>query len=282
MRQHQRDVAALEQWTPAIHKLSFKAAQRAAKIGSSLRQDDFKQELSITLLKAIDAYNPDNEAGAKFITFFYRSAYNEINKLLRKDDYNMRGGQPIGDYTMQDESEFREVLKADLEAKGYTDQALKEYDKQLAAFRSKRQKTGIRTISGDHIAESDDGGSVDVWGYVEDDSERPIEYQIMDDEIVEYVRARVSTNTRVAMDMLLSGEPWLMQQLQAFNAGCVEGREEGDKRRVQMNLDLKFVASLLGKPKDATKAAESMGEEIKAAIKAYAPNERKRIKQTTK
>jgi DNA-directed RNA polymerase specialized sigma subunit len=269
MRQHQRDVAALEQWTPAIHKLSFKAAQRAAKIGSSLRQDDFKQELSITLLKAIDAYNPDNEAGAKFITFFYRSAYNEINKLLRKDDYNMRGGQPIGDYTMQDESEFREVLKAELEAKGYTDQALKDYDKQIAAFRQKKQKTGIRTISGDHIAESDDGGSVDVWGYVEDESERPIEYQIMDDEIVEYVRDRVQPTTRVALDMLLSGEPWLMQQLEAFNTGCAVGHEEGDFRRLPMNLDLKFVATLLGQKSKV----KQMGEEISSAIKSYSLGE---------
>lgn len=103
MRQHQQDIAALEQWTPLIAKLSYKAAQRAVKIGSHLRQDDFKQELSITLLRAIEAYDPNNESGAKLITFLYRSFYNEINKLLNRDDRNAHVA-----YTMSGDSCFSE------------------------------------------------------------------------------------------------------------------------------------------------------------------------------
>ena len=108
MRQHQADVAALEQWTPLIAKLSYKAAQRAAKIGSHLDQDDFKQELSIALLRAIDAYNPDHEAGAKLITFLHRTFYNEINRLLNKDHRNAQVALTISGDSAQgaDEEEF--------------------------------------------------------------------------------------------------------------------------------------------------------------------------------
>ena len=89
MRQDdQKYLAALEQWTPLIAKLSYKAAQRAAKIGSHLDQEDFKQELSMTLFRAIDAYDPNNESGAKLITFLHRAFYNEINKLLNRDNRN--------------------------------------------------------------------------------------------------------------------------------------------------------------------------------------------------
>lgn len=103
MRQHQQDIAALEQWTPLIAKLSYKAAQRAKKIGSHLGQDDFKQELSITLLRAMDSYDPNNESGAKLITFLYRSFYNEINKLLNRDDRNAKVA-----YTMSGDTCFSE------------------------------------------------------------------------------------------------------------------------------------------------------------------------------
>ncbi|WEU67329.1 hypothetical protein [Xanthomonas phage JGB6] len=51
MRSHQNDVAALEQWTPLIHKIAYKAAQRAAAIDFPMLQSDFAQELSITVLK---------------------------------------------------------------------------------------------------------------------------------------------------------------------------------------------------------------------------------------
>lgn len=81
MRSHQNDVAALEQWTPLIHKIAFKAAQRAAKIKVPLTKDDFVQELSITVLRCHDGFDP--EQGVKMITYLYRSMYNEVNKLMR-------------------------------------------------------------------------------------------------------------------------------------------------------------------------------------------------------
>ncbi len=98
MRSHQNDVAALEQWTPLIHKIAFKAARRAAAIGVPLSHDDFAQELSITVLKCHDSFNP--ELGVKMITFLYRAMYNEVNKLLRKDSDNAQNGFKIsGDTT---------------------------------------------------------------------------------------------------------------------------------------------------------------------------------------
>lgn len=98
MRSHQNDVAALEQWTPLIHKMAYKAARRAAAIGVPISADDFVQELSITVLKCHDSYNP--EVGAKMITFLHRAMYNEINKLLKRDSDNVKAGFTVsGDTT---------------------------------------------------------------------------------------------------------------------------------------------------------------------------------------
>lgn len=88
-------LAALKQWTPLIEKVSYKAAKRAKVLGASLDQDDFRQELAIALFNALEAYNPDNEAGAKFITFLHRVFYNEVNKLLRRDDQNIKVGYTL-------------------------------------------------------------------------------------------------------------------------------------------------------------------------------------------
>lgn len=98
MRSHQNDVAALEQWTPLIHKIAFKAARRAAAIGSPHSHDDFAQELQITVLKCHDQFNPD--LGVKMITYLHRAMYNEVNKILRRDSDNVQAGFTVsGDST---------------------------------------------------------------------------------------------------------------------------------------------------------------------------------------
>lgn len=98
MRSHQNDVAALEQWTPLIHKIAFKAAQRAAAIGAPIRHEDFVQELGIVVLRCHDQFNP--ELGVKMITYLYRSMYNEVNKLLRDDSNNAQQAYTVsGDST---------------------------------------------------------------------------------------------------------------------------------------------------------------------------------------
>ena len=98
MRSHQADVAAIEQWTPLIYKIAYKAARRAAAIGVPISQEDFVQELSITVLKCHDSFNP--EFGVKMITFLHRAMYNEVNKLLKKDSANTEFGFKVsGDTT---------------------------------------------------------------------------------------------------------------------------------------------------------------------------------------
>lgn len=257
MRQHQRDVAALEQWTPLIAKLSFKAAQRAAKIGSSMRQEDFRQELSITLLRALDSYDPNNEAGAKFITFLYRAFYNEINKILMRDTMNLNGGvRPVYDPNAVDEHTLREMLE--------------EGEISVEDFKRKRRalhKTTIRTVSGDHIAESDDGGSVDVWGYIEDDSERSAENLVMDADLMRFVQATLPPGTAAVLDILTSGAPFLAQQLELYNAGVQQEYEDTGKRRLHLDLNFAFVCKLLGFSQNK---ANKLEEEIKTAVKQYA------------
>jgi len=104
MRSHQADVAALEQWKPLIEKMAFKAARRAAAIKSPLDVDDFRQELQMTVLRAMDSY--DESKGAKFITFLHSAFYHEINKLLRRDHTNCQFGYTIsGDTAFDNEGE---------------------------------------------------------------------------------------------------------------------------------------------------------------------------------
>lgn len=104
MRSHQADVAALEQWTPLIYKLAFKAARRAAAIGVPISQEDFVQELSITVLKCHDSFNPD--FGVKMTTFLHRAMFNEINKLLKRDSANTQYGYKVsGDTTWDGEGD---------------------------------------------------------------------------------------------------------------------------------------------------------------------------------
>ncbi len=80
--------AALEQWTPLIEKISFKAAQRAAGMKHPMDVADFRQELSACLDRALKSYDPDR--GVKFITFFWSACYKEVNKLLRVADANAK------------------------------------------------------------------------------------------------------------------------------------------------------------------------------------------------
>jgi DNA-directed RNA polymerase specialized sigma24 family protein len=102
MRQHESDVAALEQWNPLVHKIAHKAARRAAAIGVPIGHDDFVQELRIVVLKCQDSFNP--ELGVKMITFLHRAMYNEVNKLLGRDQRNVQAGFTIsGDTTWSNE-----------------------------------------------------------------------------------------------------------------------------------------------------------------------------------
>lgn len=100
MRSHQEGVAALEQWKPLIEKMAFKAARRAAAIKSPLDVDDFRQELQMTVLRALDSYDADK--GAKFITFLHSAFFHEINKLLRRDHTNCQFGYTISGDTAYD------------------------------------------------------------------------------------------------------------------------------------------------------------------------------------
>lgn len=194
MRQHQQDVAALEQWTPLIAKISFKAAQRAARIGSHLDQDDFKQELSMTLLRAMESYDPNNEAGAKLITFLHRAFYNEVNKLLNRDQRNCD-----------------------------------------VAF----------TISGDSQSGADEE-EFSLWGHIESDSERPADYLVMDEELIEHVRDNISPDAYAVLAMLQSNAPFVSQQLEAYNEGVTLEHAQGGIRRLALDMNFQFICKMLG------------------------------------
>lgn len=276
MRQHERDVAALAQWAPLMQKMSFKAAQRAEKIGSSLRQDDFKQELAITTLACIDSYDPNHESGAKLITLLHRAYYNEINKLLHIDTRNLNGGQmtPYKEistiFTAKHNGIDRSYIDPNSLDLEYLNELLEDEiitDGEYKRIRKAMNRQTVRTISGDHIAEGDDGGSVDVWGYLEDDSERSAENRVMDEEVMQFVRKCVSGEACAVIDMLSSDAPFLMQQLEAYNEGAALGEAAGGMRKLKLDLDFSFICKLLG---ISSSKAKSMADEVKQAVKTYA------------
>lgn len=65
-----------------VHSAARKGAARAAAVGcSTLDHDDFVQELTEVFIKAYDLHDPTK---TRFSTYFMRSAYNHINKMMEK------------------------------------------------------------------------------------------------------------------------------------------------------------------------------------------------------
>lgn len=211
MQQHQ--AAALEQWKPLIEKMSFKAAQRAKKLKAPYDADDFRQELKMTVLRALESFDP--ERGVKFSTFIHNAFYHEINKLLRRDDINAKVGM---------------------------------------------------TYSGDNFYAGDESDKEDIWGTVEEDSERSAENLYMDAELMDYVMDHVSPEAAAAVHLLTSNNDLIGQQLAAYNFGVEREAQEGGIRRYSLDMNLAFICKLFGYSHNKMR---QLADQINNAVLAY-------------
>lgn len=213
MRSHQADEAALEQWKPLIEKFSFKAARRAAAINAPYDADDFRQILRMTVLRAMDSFDP--EKGVKFITFLYSAFFHEINKTLRTCQANVEQGY---------------------------------------------------TISGNASFSKDSDGGDQAWDYIEDDQERSPEHSYMDMDLLQHVHRTVSEDASIALRMLMSGNPFVTQQMEAYNYGIDQDAQQGGMRRYQLDLNFQFICKLLGY---SSSKVVKLSNQINDAIKTY-------------
>ncbi len=100
---NQRAERTIEGFTPLINKYAYKFHTRAAGLGCALDLDDIKQELSITFLKCVQSY--DEAKGASFMNFVISAWFNEMNRLMRKDQSNREVGYTMGASTIDDDGE---------------------------------------------------------------------------------------------------------------------------------------------------------------------------------
>jgi Sigma-70 region 2 len=213
MRQDDVTSAALEQWKPLIEKTAYKAAQRAAKIDSPYNVDDFRQELKMTLMRALQSFNP--ELGVKFITFIHSAFYHEINKIMRRADLNAKIGFTVG---------------------------------------------------GDNFFAGDESEAESIWSQIEDDSERSAENIYMDGELLSHVRKNTTSEAWAVLQMTLSNDPFIVNQLTAYNIGVEMEAEEGGIRRFSLDMNIAFVGKLL---KFSPAKIKKISEQIQGAIKSY-------------
>ena len=233
MRSHQQDEAALAQWTPLIHKMAFKAAQRAEAIGIPMKHDDWVQEISIVVLRCHDSFDPSKEV--KMITFLHTSIFNEINKIFAREESRRRIDMTVEEYIDHD---------------GTT---------------QKRAKNVIgHNISGDTTWSGEDGDE-SIWGHVEDESQSP-EEQCIESDLMDYVHSKVDAESSAILTLLESGSPIITAQLQAYNFGVEAEALAGGIRRFKLEMDFSFVCKLLGY--SAAKQAR-MTAKIKEAITRY-------------
>lgn len=67
-----------------VHFLAHKIGRRAAALGCPhLTHDDLVQEIWEVWIKAVSGFKP--ESGVQFSTYFTRSAYHQINRLITND-----------------------------------------------------------------------------------------------------------------------------------------------------------------------------------------------------
>ena len=77
-----RNVAEFyEQNVNLVHKISHKCYARAAALGSCMEYDDVFQEASAVFVQTCEKF--DEERGTKFSTYFFKSAFNELNSIFR-------------------------------------------------------------------------------------------------------------------------------------------------------------------------------------------------------
>lgn len=254
MRSHQNDAAALEQWKPLIHKMAFKAARRAAAIDVPMSHDDFVQELSITVLRCHDSFNPD--LGVKMITFLYRAIYNELNKIFDRET----AGRMVSIKSEPDtDADGNKIQLRDVRGD------LVYNDDGTPAWKMRHRKVTGFKVSGDSTWTGEDGDS-SAWDHIEDDIERSPEHAFMDAELVKWVHSNVDREASAVLSILQSGNPFVTQQLHAYNAGIEYDAATGGIKRVPLDINFSFVSKLLGhSPAKQAKLAN----QIKQAVAIY-------------
>lgn len=85
----------IEQFTPMINKYAFKFLQRANGLGASMDLDDIRQELSLIFIRCTRSY--DETKGGSFMNFVISAWFNEMNRLMRKDQRNVNVGHTLSD-----------------------------------------------------------------------------------------------------------------------------------------------------------------------------------------
>lgn len=233
MRSHQSDVTALTQWKPLIHKISYQAAKRAVAIGLPMTQADFVQELSVVCLKCHDSYNPD--MGASMMTFLYRAMYNEVNKIFTREE----SGRKISHQVVEVKDRDGVMVKRVVNDLGFN-------------------------ISGDTTYNGEEG-PVGIWDHIEDIGESP-EAIAMEDDLQDYLHARIHPDASVILCILESGNSFIGDQLAAYNDGVTEEAQAGGIRRLHLDLDFAFVGKLLGY--DRAKIARHAAQ-VKKVIQEY-------------
>lgn len=233
MRSHQQDEAALAQWTPLINKLAYKASQRAAAIGLPMEHGDWVQELSITVLKCQDSFDP--ELGVKMITFLHTSMFNEINKVFAKEETRRRIDAHCEEY---------------IDGEGKT---------------QKRKVNDLGfNISGDTTWDSD-GTPESIWDHVEDESASPEEYA-EDTQLMDFVHAKVDDEASAVLTLLESNHPFITAQLRAYNVAVEAEALAGGIRRFSLDMDFAFICKLLGY---SPSKQSRLSAQVKAAIAKY-------------
>jgi len=71
---------------PLINKLAYNWAQKLIALAPLYDQDEIEQELTIALLKSVQAY--DETRGANFTTYYYNVAFNKVSHIMEKNKLN--------------------------------------------------------------------------------------------------------------------------------------------------------------------------------------------------
>jgi hypothetical protein len=93
----------IKQFTPLINKYANKFHYRAQGLGAAMEVEDIRQELSLIFLRCVNSY--DESKGGSFMNFVISAWFNEMNRLMRKDQSNREVGYTLRSTSYDDEGE---------------------------------------------------------------------------------------------------------------------------------------------------------------------------------
>lgn len=93
----------VEQYAPLIHKFAYRFYQRSQGLNSSRDLEDIRQELTLIFLRCCKSY--DETKGSTFMNFVISSWFNEMNRLMLKDQRNREVAYTVSAQNGDDEEE---------------------------------------------------------------------------------------------------------------------------------------------------------------------------------